>query len=249
MLTIERQNQILAALQKQQFVRTNELAEELNTSLSTIRRDLKEMEELGLLRRCHGGAQLVSSRIDEEKLSDKTTFQMEAKLKIGVVAAKKIKPRSVIFLDAGSTTLQMIPHLAGKEITVVTNSIIHANQLMQHHIPTYIIGGMIKENTQAIINTTALEQLQQFHFDYAFVGANAIDVQDGFMTPDPEEASIKKVAIQHSGQAYVLTDHTKFDRSSFVTFSALEDAKIITDFCPETLRQEIQEKTQLEELL
>lgn len=248
MLTEERQQFILNKLLTQHSVKTTQLADELNTSISTIRRDLQELEERHQLQRVHGGAIKLEPLQKEPTLSSKATQHQDEKKRIAQYAASLVHEHDTIFLDAGSTTFQMIPYLKNKHITVVTNAITHATELASLSIPTFILGGMIKANTKAIINTTALQQLEKMQFDYCFIGTNAIHPSFGFETPDIEEANIKTMAIQHSRQAFVLADATKFNLSSFANFASLNEAAIITDHCPFEQKEQFKDKTIIKEI-
>lgn len=230
MLTEERKEYLLAKVNECGFIKNTEAAKELSTSISTIRRDLQELEDEGLIRRIHGGAQSMTTLLQEDSMVEKSSKNMQAKQKIAQYAAQYVQTEDVIFLDAGSTTFAMIPYLKGLHLTVVTNSVMHANALAEQKIPTIILGGLIKENTQAIVTTTAFEQLRQFRFDKCFIGTNSITTF-GYATPDIEEAKIKQLAIQNSQQAFVLADETKFKHSSFVKFAELSQAEIITNHC------------------
>lgn len=231
MLTEERKEFILKTLNQCGFVKSTTLAEELATSLSTIRRDLQELEDEGLIQRIHGGAKTITPLLQEETMSEKASKNIAAKRQIAALAIDEIKPNDVIFIDAGTTTFEMIPLLKDRSVTVVTNSVIHASALAEEKITTIILGGMIKKDTQAIVTTTAFEQLQHFRFDKSFVGVNSI-THFGYATPDIEEAQMKQLAINHSQKRYILGDSTKFTHSSFVKFADLDEAIILTDELP-----------------
>lgn len=235
MLTEERHQTILQLLEQQAIVKTKTLITLLDTSESTIRRDLKELEEAHLLQRIHGGAKKISHLGFEQNMTEKSVKNTQEKQKIGALAASFIKEEEVIYLDAGSTTMEIIPFLADKSITVVTNSVHHAAQLGDLNIPTIILGGSLKLSTKAIVGTTSVEQLSRFRFNKAFLGMNGIHPEFGLTTPDPEEAALKRLAIQHSEEAYILIDHTKFNEVSFTKVAELEDSILLTDQYPENL--------------
>lgn len=248
MLTEERKNLILKLLHKEKIVKNNDLAKQLNTSISTIRRDLQELEDEQKLIRIHGGAKLFEPVTAEQTMNEKTTKNTQEKTTIAKFAAKQIPNNSTIYLDAGSTTFTMIPYLADKNLIVVTNSISHAKALSEAKISTYILGGFIKNTTQAVIQTTALKQLEDLHFDLAFLGTNAICPNEGLMTPDIEEASIKQIAIKQSQKTYILADHSKFEHLAFKSFAKLEQVTLLTDYIPKKCRSLYKEKTTIKEL-
>lgn len=235
MLTKARQSLILERVKAEGFVKNTDLEKELNTSISTIRRDLIELEEAHLLKRVHGGAQSLTALAEEPSILEKSSKNVQAKQKIAHYAANLIQPDSIIFLDAGTATFEMITYLP-KHITVVTNSILHGNALAEADIPTYMIGGMIRPRTRAVVNTTAYQQLSTMQFDQAFIGVNGIDLAQGFTTPDPNESQLKALAIKQSAHSFILGDASKFGHSSFMTFASFEEATLLTDNVPEKWR-------------
>ena len=177
----------------------------LDTSESTVRRDLDELESENKLRRVHGGAELPHSLQEEETIQEKSVKNLQEKKLIAQKASSLIKEKDVIFVDAGSTTAFLIKELERKDITVVTNSIHHAVQLVDKQIPTVIIGGGVKMTTDASIGGVALNQINQLHFDRAFVGMNGVD-EGYFTTPDMEEGAVKRAILENAKQTYVLAD-------------------------------------------
>lgn len=237
MLTVERQQYIINKLNEVQAVTVQELVEELGHSESTIRRDLTQLEEQDQLVRVHGGAKRLRKTIAEDSMEEKAIKNSQEKKRIATVAADFIEDKEVIFLDAGTTTFEIIPFLEGKDITVVTNGVPHAMALSEHRIPTILIGGRIKQNTRAIIGPIAEKQLEQFHFSKAFLGMNGVDLTYGLTTTDVEEASIKNKAMSQANQSFVLADKSKLKEVSFVKVADIDDCILIT----EPLNKELEE--------
>ncbi|TGB02281.1 DeoR/GlpR family DNA-binding transcription regulator [Halobacillus salinus] len=229
MLTPERQQRILQSVKKHHTVKIKDLVDETGSSESTIRRDLDQLEEKGLLQRVHGGASMLQAASEEPSMGEKSTKNASEKEKIASYAASLVKDGDCLFLDAGSTTYAMISHLQQKDIIVVTNGLNHLDLLSDHQIKTYVLGGLVKHRTRAVVGTGALQTLNQYRFDKCFVGTNGIHMEDGYTTPDPEEAAIKRAVLQHSRQRYILADHTKFEQVAFSKFAELEEAEIITN--------------------
>lgn len=152
MLTEERHQRILALLEETDIVKVSELIHQLQASESTIRRDLQELEAQGVLVRIHGGAKKIQHLGFEPNMKEKTQkFQVE-KQKIAQYAVSLIKKDEVIYLDAGTTTLEMIPFLSSiSNVKVVTNSVKHAALLIDQGIETLILGGTIKISTNAVL--------------------------------------------------------------------------------------------------
>ncbi|MBH0230959.1 DeoR/GlpR family DNA-binding transcription regulator [Halobacillus yeomjeoni] len=236
MLTTERHRLILDLLEEKQIVKLKDLVQHTDASESTIRRDLDQLEQEGQLRRVHGGASLKQRASEEPTLKEKITKLHNEKEAIARQAASLVQEGDSIFLDAGTTTHHLIPHLQGKDIIVVTNGLNHLDALTDHSITTYILGGYIKHRTKAVVGTNALENLKQYRFDLCFMGTNGISLNDGYTTPDPEEAALKKTALNLSRQRYVLADHSKFTEVSFSKFANLNEADIITNYKGDQLK-------------
>lgn len=141
MLTEERKQKILQLLEQHKIVKSQELVVLLDASESTIRRDLQELEDEGLLQRIHGGAKKEDLLGFEQNMSEKTLKNVHEKQVIARLAAELVNDEEVIYLDAGSTTLEMIPFLKDKRITVVTNSVKHAAALVDLQVSTIVLGG------------------------------------------------------------------------------------------------------------
>lgn len=139
-----------------------------------------------------------------------------------------IPNHATIFLDAGTSTGQMIPLLVGKDITVVTTGVDNASQLADYQVATRMLPGTVKPATKALIGATTAHAMAACHFDLAFLGTNGVHLKYGLTTPDEEEAAIKRVAIERATQTVVLADPSKFGQVSFAKFGDLADATILT---------------------
>ncbi|ARJ51236.1 DeoR/GlpR family DNA-binding transcription regulator [Staphylococcus lutrae] len=210
MLTEKRHALILSALEQHQFLSLQHLIEYTGCSASTVRRDLSKLQDDGKLTRVHGGAKLVHDHRELE-LHEKRTQHIEEKIEIAKRAAQLVNEGDCIYLDAGSTTLEMIPFLKAQDLTVVTNGLSHVDALLKHGITTKLIGGDVKANTLAIVGSRAVAFLQQYRFNKAFLGVNGIDCEAGLTTPDEREAVIKETATKNAQQTYVLADQSKFN--------------------------------------
>lgn len=231
MLHEERHEQILAQLKIKHAVKVNALAKELGASESTIRRDINELDKKGLLKRVFGGAVSLSGNIASEvtDIAERTRLNVEEKDRIAQYAATLISDNDFVFIDAGTTTEKMIDYLENKNVTYVTNGTRHAMKLAQRGFAVFMIGGSIRQTTQAAVGSVAIESIKQYNFTKCFMGANGVDIERGFTTPYISEAAIKAEAIRRSHVSYVLVDHEKFGRVSSVTFAGIEDASIITN--------------------
>lgn len=245
MLFQERIKKIMKLIEEKETISTIELVKSLNISEATARRDLVYLEKEKKIKRIYGGATINRiEKIEKEEISidSKKDVEIKAKNKIAKIAAKFINDGDCIYLDAGTTTHQLIEYIKNKKIKVVTNGLMHIEKLMKYNIETCIVGGKIKKKTKAIIGARAMEDLADFSFDKAFMGANGID-ESGYMTFDTEEALLKRKAIRQSKKAYILVDSTKFGISYFSKIAKLEEATIITN--RKDINKKILEKTKV----
>lgn len=245
MLTEERYKLILERLQSHGVVKLQELVEAIGASESTIRRDLVDLESRHLLKRVHGGASLVNQRSQEPGMDEKTLKNIQEKDIIARLAAREIRDNECIYLDAGTTTLAMISYIEAENVTVVTNGLSHVEALVHQKIRSYLLGGMMKIHTKAVIGSIALQNMENFRFDKCFLGTNGVDPEMGYTTPDPEEALIKRRAHQLSAQTYVLADSSKLGEVTFAKLLDLNEAILITDSVSPHLQKDIAHKTKI----
>ena len=244
MLKSKRKQLILEKVMKDKFVSLEYLVKALDTSESTVRRDLDELESERKLRRVHGGAESLHFLQEEESNQEKSIKNIQEKTKIAQKAASLIQEYDVIFIDAGTTNELLVNELHDPSVTVVTNSIHHATKLVERNIPTVIIGGVVKRSTDASIGGVALNQIGQLDFDKAFIGMNGID--DGFFTtPDMEEGAVKRAILENAKRTYVLADASKLGQTSFAKVAPVSRARLITNQTESEVIQKIKEKTEV----
>ena len=222
MLTEQRHEIILNLLSEKGSITVTELKDILNTSESTIRRDLNTLDEQGRLTKVFGGAveKINGVSTTELSVSQKADVNTEEKKKIAMYAARLVVPNDFIYIDAGTTTEYLIDYLEEKTATYVTNAVTHARKLAIAGFKVILIGG---ELNQAIIT------IDRMNFNKGFFGTNGITEKSGFTTPDINEALVKETAFAHCHFKYILTDSSKFGETSAVTFGSINEATIITD--------------------
>lgn len=229
------------------FVNLEDLMSMLDTSESTVRRDLDELESEHKLHRVHGGAELSHSLQEEFSNQQKSIKNIQEKQLVAQKAADLIFENEVIFIDAGTTNELLLDYLSQDNLTVVTNSIHHAAKLVDKNIQTIIIGGHVKKTTDASIGTVAYEQIKQLNFDKAFLGMNGVD-EHFLTTPDVEEAVIKRSVIENAAKTFIVADSSKIGHVSFAKVDRVERATIITNQSSATLMTKIKGKTRVIEV-
>ena len=248
MLTHERRTKILEQLEKQGTVSVIQLSELFDASESTIRRDLVVLSNLGKLNKIHGGATVLSQEFlkIEDDIEAKSLKNVDEKLAIAKYAAAQINDDDFVFIDAGSTTFLMTSFIENSKATFVTNGIAHARALAKKGCKVMVIGGELKQSTEAIIGIVAATNLQKYNFSKAFIGANGVSEKQGLTTPDTEEATLKAVAIERSFVSYILCDSSKFNKVTAVTFAPIDAGCIVCDKCNDN---GIKEKSVVKEVL
>lgn len=227
----ERQKQIVDLLQKSGELKTIELKEMFSVTDMTLRRDLEKLEQIGLLKRTFGGAILHTKEI---ALPERAIIHIEEKGVIGNIANNLIRSGESIFIDSGSTTLQIVKAIPeGAPITVVTNAIHVAVELSTKRINTVVIGGVLLETTNAMGGAIAVESISKMAFDKVFLGTTGVTPLHGFSNSNMLEAEIKRTAISRANKVYIVMDHTKFGHNALFSFAKLDEVDaIITDKQP-----------------
>ena len=230
MLTEERFKLILSILEKKQAVTVIDLVDFLNVSESTIRRDLTTLNSMGKLKKVHGGATSIRESFSskDDDVDVRQNSNVEEKEEIARYAASLIRKNDFVYIDAGTSTEKMIEYISEKRANYVTNGIAHGKKLAKKGFKVYIVGGEIKLATEAIVGVEAVNSLRKYNFTKGFFGVNAISEEQGYSTPDVQEALVKESAMKKSRESYILADSSKFNKTSCVTFGELSDATIIT---------------------
>lgn len=228
----ERQMLILERARGDGRVDVASIAEELNVTPETIRRDLTVLERRGGLRRVHGGAIPVERLGEELRLEERLTRNTSEKLAIANAAVALLPETGTLFLDAGTTVAALASALPiGNTYLVVTHSLSVAHILSgRPGITLHVLGGIVRERTLAAVGATTLSQLANVTVDCSVVGINGITPEFGLSTPDSEEAAVKSAIIHAGRRNIVLADHTKIGVNEFAHVASLDDVDtVVTD--------------------
>lgn len=217
-----RRNRILALMEKNPRVRVDELADILEVSLITIRRDLQYLEDRKLLVRTHGGAVASQNPMDEISLYRKL---------IAEFAAGFVTDNDTLFINTSSNALKILEHISCSNVTVITNNgkAIHCDHSQEVNV--VLTGGELRYPKEAMVGDFALRNLQTIYAKKAFIGCSGISAENGMTTELFNEVSINEMMVSHSTQeVYVLADHTKIGKnSSFVSCPIDKIKYLITD--------------------
>ncbi len=239
MLTEQRYNTILGLLDERGSITISEIKDILNVSESTARRDIVALDKIGKLEKVFGGAIAVNEKVttQEPSVLQKADLHKDEKRKIAEYAAGLIGESDFVFIDSGTSTYEIVKLIsASNGMTFVTNGIAHAQVLASKGKKVILIGGEIKNVTEAIVGNSAIMMIQQFHFSKGFFGVNGISKRSDLTTPEYSEALFKQEAMRHCKERYVLCDSSKFGVVTSVTFGRISDSVIITERVPDDYR-------------
>lgn len=228
----ERKKMIVGYVKMNHKATVNELCERFSVSPATIRNDLRELADYGLLERTHGGAMIKSSVNFELNNTEKKTVGVAQKKAIARQALKFIKDGTSIALDAGTTCLELAKLLGNfQNLTVVTHDLNVAGYLDSNtQVNVIIAGGQIRQGFNYTVGEMALSGLKDLNVDVAFVAANGVHCERGLSTPEFETGSIKKVLMRNAKEVVVVAESSKINFVSFVKFGEIGDADVlITD--------------------
>jgi DeoR family fructose operon transcriptional repressor len=212
-------------------VDTASIANELQVTTETIRKDLIQLERQGLLRRVHGGAIALNELSFEPNVAVRIE-NSEEKDRIARAALAYLPSRGSILLDAGSTSARLAELLPAEQpLTVYTNALPIAMTLLSRtNFTVFTLGGRLRAQTIAEVDDWALRALAEINVDVAFLGANGISVERGLTTPDPAEAAVKHAMVSCARTRVLLADHSKVGLVSTCKHADLADIDImITD--------------------
>ena len=221
-----RRQEIAALVKKRSRVTVDELSERFSVSTATIRKDLTELEQQGMLKRTHGGA-ISRNYADYEQTSrEKEGQNVAQKQAIAGLAARYVHSGDVIALDTGTTTFEL-----AKQIVNIPNLTVIAGFLEQNSdITIVLLGGMVRHNFHCTIGNSVLSALEAFYVDTLFVATNGISAARGLSTFRLDIAEIKRKMISVSAKVVALADSTKINNETFSAFAGLQDIHtLITD--------------------
>lgn len=214
MLTSQRKQYILDILRRDGQVIAKQVSQELRLSEDTIRRDLRELAQEGLLQRVHGGALPASPAIVD--FSARESLSITGKQAIGAAAAHMIRDGQVVFIDGGTTAVQLVRQLPrALQATIITHSPRIAVELVQHPtVEVILLGGRLFKHSIVTMGTAALNALSHIHADVYFMGVTGVHPDAGLSTGDLEEAYMKRAISEQSAETYVMTSREKLGAAS-----------------------------------
>lgn len=214
MLTQHRKAHILDLLRRDGQIVAKTISQGLNLSEDTIRRDLRELAAEGLLQRVHGGALPVSPAI--ANFAQRQAVATDGKVGIGRAAAAMVRAGQVVFVDGGTTAIQLVRHLPRDlKVTIVTHSPHIAIELVDHpEVQVELIGGRLFKHSVVAVGSAAIEAIARIRADVYFMGVTGVHPEVGLTTGDAEEAAVKRALCRFSAETVVLASSEKLGAAS-----------------------------------
>jgi DeoR family transcriptional regulator of aga operon len=227
MMAEERRTQILQQVRSAGRVKVNELAAHFSTSAVTIRSDLNELHQRGLVLRSHGGAVLPDAIHRESPVDERLKAHAAEKRRIGAMAATLINDGETIILDSGTTTLEIARQIKNKQgLQVITNGVNIAAELLDAPgVQLFIVGGTVRRESASISGHFTEEMLAEFAADKMFLSGAGCDIDFGVSGGNLEETMVNRVMLSISREIILVADSSKFSRRSMariVPFSEID---------------------------
>lgn len=248
--SIERKTKILKTLEKDGRVEVETLAKELNVSKETIRRDLREMEQEGLLKRTHGGAVSINStqQSPEYPYLMREIQCLEEKERICKKAASLVKDGDTIFIDNSSTNISILKNINPEySVTIITNSIrllLESTRYANDNFVFISLGGMFRHKNYSCVGDIANEMSNKLRPSKAFLSCYGVDTEGALFDSSMYEIEVKRNLIRHAGEVYITADHTKIGRKGGVQLSEISKADYL--ICDRALTEEEQKNLDMQ---
>lgn len=245
MIPAERHRAILALLSSQEVVSINQLTQQLKVSHMTVRRDIGKLEADSRVISVSGGVQLTETLHSELSHEAKTTQNQSAKVTIGLLASELVKPNTAVYLDAGTTALEIARKLMHRDdIMVITNDFAIAAFLMENSTCSlYHTGGKVDRENQSCVGSKAARLLNELNIDLAFVSTSSWS-QRGISTPCEDKILVKQAIVRSAKTNYLVSDSSKYGK--IATFHAVDmnffDAVITDSNFPISCIQDLSEQ-------
>lgn len=229
---VDRLDAIRSHLYANGFSTIQALADALGASLATVRRDLQILEREGAIDRVHGGARIAEGSSVELAFQERAKRHLSAKRAIATAAYDLLTPRTAIFLDAGTTVLQLarLIRINPMPLRIFTNGLTVAQEFLNiPNLEVVLLGGQLRSENASLVGPQAEAMLESIWFDQLFLGASAISPDGAIYSVDSAEASLNRCMLGRSAHRFLLADSSKFGTMATYKVAPLNMAKVITD--------------------
>lgn len=230
MLSIaERHKIILEKLQREGFVKVVDVAKYLDVTTVTIRKDLKVLEEKGLLFKTHGSASTINPHITDRHFSEKEKLNVAEKEKIGIAAARLIGENDTIIMNSGSTVLAFINKIRPEGMLTIVTSCVKVTLGMRdmENVNIFQLGGIFHKRSLSVTGNYANRLLENISCSKLFIGVDGVDLEWGVTTSNVDEAELNRAMMKAASKTIVLCDSSKFGKRGFGKICGVDSIDIV----------------------
>ncbi|ULT56381.1 DeoR/GlpR family DNA-binding transcription regulator [Neobacillus drentensis] len=230
---------------KQKSASLDDLVSVFDVSKNTIRRDIQTLVERGDLKKVYGGVSVIHKKL--ECIQDRKARNQNQKASIVEKASSYVDDGDVVFIDSGTTTIEMIEYIKDKSLTIFTNSIEFIIRALPFTNLTVIsTGGLLDRKTDSFGSPLYIDLLSNYNIKKAFMASTGISLSNGVTNASPLESELKKAIVKRSSEVFLLVDHDKFDKYGLMTYCNLDEIDyLVTDKSPNTTYREYAKKNSI----
>ncbi|MBP2638598.1 MAG: transcriptional regulator, DeoR family, partial [Firmicutes bacterium] len=205
----------------------DDLCNIFNVSKNTIRRDINALENQGIIKKVYGGV-VLNDKKTTEPFQSREERNISAKQIIAKLASTFVVEGDIIYIDSGTTTMHMIPHLASvKNLTIITGNLNVINgSLLYPDLNVLCTGGTLFRTTNSFVDMNAVNFLKKYNISKAFMASTGVSITKGITNSSSFEYDIKKYIVDSCDKVILLADTTKLDRVSLTTYCDLKDIDV-----------------------
>ena len=244
----QRQERIIVLVRERGFVAIEALADHFDVTPQTIRRDINQLCDLGLMRRYHGGAGLPSS-VENLAYQTRQVLNRAEKARIAGIVAAEVPDNASLFINIGTTTEEVAKALVDhRGLRIITNNLNVASILAeQPDFEVIVAGGLVRSRDKGIVGEATLDTIRQFKVDIGIIGISGIDDDGSLLDFDYREVRVAQAIIRNSRRVFLATDHTKFGRNALVRLGQMNEIDaVFTDRAPPPEMRRILEEAEVD---
>ena len=242
MIKDKRINKIEEYIKEHRSVSLDELMEVFKVSKNTIRRDVQELLEKGEFKKVYGGVSIKEEdrTTKLESFQDRKVRNQNEKEIIGQLAAQFVEDGDIIFVDSGTTTIELIEFINNKNVTVLTNSLdFIVRALPYENLNVISTGGILERKTNSFGSIKYIDFLNAYNIKKAFMASTGVTLTNGVTNASPLESELKSEVVNRSLETYLMIDHDKFDKYGLMTYCTFDKIDyLVTDTMPSQVYQE-----------
>ncbi|MBA4495549.1 DeoR/GlpR family DNA-binding transcription regulator [Paenactinomyces guangxiensis] len=246
MIKDKRINKIEEYIIEHKSVSLDELMNVFKVSKNTIRRDVRKLVENGHFKKVYGGVAVNDDKRAKllESFHDRQVRNKKEKEMIGKAAANYVKDGDIIFIDSGTTTIEMIEFINKKQVTVITNNLdFIVRALPFENLNVITAGGILERKTNSFGSLKYMDIINAYNINKAFMASTGVSLSNGVTNASPIESELKATIVNRSSEVFLLVDHDKFDKYGLMTYSKLDKMDyLVTDMMPSEVYQNYAEK-------